>query len=146
MDKLQFAETQKIKDDNVRFPFDVSSELINHQKGIVSFQPEKVKLHFNIEQLVERTVYNIPIQIINVPKNLTAEAAPATISLRVKGGETRISNLTINEIDVLFDYAAEYKEGKQNYLMQIKTPEDVAWVEASPQYFNIKLVRREESP
>ena len=31
------------------------------------------------------------------------------------------------------------------YLMQIKTPLDVAWVEASPQYFNIKLVRKEET-
>ncbi len=142
--KMSFIETNDIKNNDVRFPFDVTADLKSPREGIVFIQPEQVKLTFNVEQLVERTVYNIPIQIINVPQNITAEATPTTISLRVKGGETRISDLSINDIDVLFDYSTDYQNGKINYLMQIKTPVDVAWVEASPQYFNIKLVRKEE--
>ncbi len=122
------------------------NKLVSLPKSIVKLTPKEVKIYFNIEQLVERTVYNIPIQIINVPKNITAEPTPATISVRVKGGETRISGLSIDDIDVLFDYSADYKNGRVNYLMQIKTPVDVAWVEASPQSFNIKLLRKEETP
>ena len=145
LEKITFIETERIKNSEVRFPFDVTARLISPKKGIVFIYPEQVKLNFNIEQLVERTVYNIPIKIINVPQNITAEATPTTISLRVKGGETRVSNLSIDDIDVLFDYSTNYKNSKTNYLMQIKTPADVAWVKASPQYFNIKLVRKEET-
>ena len=128
----------------VRFPFDLVADLVSPRQDIIFISPNKIKVNFNIEQLVERTVYNIPINIINVPKNIIAEATPTTISVRVKGGETRISDLSIDDIDVFFDYTG-YESRKVNYLMQIKTPIDIAWVEASPQYFNIKLVRKEES-
>lgn len=145
LEEISFIETKDIKNSDVRFPFDVTTDLISPREGIVFIYPERVKLKFNVEQLVERTVYNIPIQIINVPKHITAEATPTTISIRVKGGETRISDLSIDDIDVLFDYATDYKNSNTNYLMQIKTPVNVSWVKASPQYFNIKLVRKEET-
>jgi YbbR domain-containing protein len=145
LEKMRFVETKTIKRDEERFPFDITANLISPRKGIVFLFPEKTQINFNIEQLVERTVYNIPIQIINVPQDIKAEATPTTISVRVKGGETRVSDLSIDDIDVLFDYATDYKNGKINYLMQIKTPVNVAWVEASPQFFNIKLVRKEET-
>ncbi|NOG44102.1 MAG: hypothetical protein HND50_02675 [Calditrichaeota bacterium] len=145
VEKMHYVETKIIKNYDVRFPFETTTELISPRNEIVTIEPKIIKVNFNIEQLVERTVYNIPIQILNVPTNLTAEATPTTISVRVKGGETRVSSLEIDEIDVLFDYASDYQSGKLNYLMQVKTPEDVTWVEVSPQYFNIKLVRKEET-
>jgi len=145
IDNLKSIKTKNLKRNDIRFPFDVTAELVSPEKDIIFINPKNIVVNFNIEQLVERTVYNIPINILNVPENVTAEATPTTISVRVKGGETRVSALSINDIDVLFDYATEYRNGKTNYLMQIKTPANVAWVEASPQYFSIKLVRKEET-
>ena len=75
---------------------------------------------------------------------MDAEATPQTISLRVKGGESRVSALTKDEIDVIFNYETSFKSGTTNYLMQIKTPDDITWVEASPQTFSLKLVRKED--
>ena len=54
-------------------------------------------------------------------------------------------DLKMEDIEVMFDYKENYKSGKSNYLMEIKTPAEVTWIEASPQTFNLKLVRKEDS-
>ena len=144
LDAMQFVVTENVSAANVRFPFDVVTSLNNDYPGVVFIEPSSVKVNFNIEPLVERTIYNVPIRIINTPDDLEAAATPETISLRVKGGESRVSSLTKDEVDVLFNYESSFESGKTNYPMQIKTPGDVTWVEASPQTFSLKLVRKEE--
>jgi len=145
LDKITSVETENVIQSEVRFPFEVITDLSNPNQDVVSIEPASIKVNFNIEPLVERTIYNIPIRIVNTPKNLEAEATPETISLRVKGGESRISALSKDEVDVVFNYEMSFKSGTTDYLMQIKTPENITWVEASPQSFSLKLVRKDES-
>jgi hypothetical protein len=145
LDAMHFVVTENVSASNVRFPFDAVTTLANDYPGVVSIEPSSIKVNFNIEPLVERTIYNIPIKIINTPDDLEAAATPETISLRVKGGESRVSSLTKDEVEVLFNYESNFQSGTTNYPMQIKTPDDVTWVEASPRTFSLKLVRKEES-
>lgn len=145
LDDISHIETENVKKSDVRFPFAVNVNLENQNRDVLSIVPNSVKVNFNIEPLVERTIYNIPIRIINAPANVEAEATPETISLRVKGGESKISALTKDQVDVLFNYKANFVSGTTNYPMQIKTPENITWVEASPQTFSLKLVRKENT-
>ena len=145
LDATKYIETENITKNDVRFPFDVVAQLDNKHPDVVILDPATLKITFNIEPLVERTIYNIPIRIINTPDDLIAEATPETISLRVKGGESRISSLKKEEVDVVFNYESSFKSGTTNYPMQIKTPDDITWVQASPQTFSLKLVRKDES-
>ena len=107
--------------------------------------PENVSVSFNIEQIVERTIYDVPIQIVGVPANLIAKAIPRTISLRVKGSESLITQITKDEITVFFDYEKNYKKGKVNYEFQIETPNNVSWTNASPDKFRLHLQRIENN-
>lgn len=145
LNDMNFVETEHITRSDVRFPFDINTNIKNENPDVLTIVPNVINVKFNIEALVERTIYNIPIRIINVPKGVEAEATPQTISLRVKGGESRVSALTKDEIDVIFNYETSFKSGITNYLMQIKTPDDITWVEASPQTFSLKLVRKEDN-
>lgn len=145
LDKMNSVKTKNIEKSNVRFPFKTDIGFSNQNKDVVSIVPGSVNINFNVEPLVERTIYNIPIQIINVPKNVTAEATPKTISLRVKGGESMISALTKSQVSILFNYSTSFRSGVSNYPMQIKTPPDITWVEASPQTFTLKLIRKEDT-
>jgi YbbR-like protein len=141
---MKEVETENVKRSDVRFPFEDDVNLENKKPDVIKIEPSSIKVNFNIEPLVERTIYNIPIRIVNTPKDLEAEATPETISLRVKGGESRVSALAKDDIDILFNYEASFKSGQANYPMQIKTPDDITWVEASPKTFSLKLVRKEE--
>lgn len=142
---MEFIETSKVSMTNIRLPFEQTVHLINEYPEVISISPELINVNFNIEPLVERTIYNIPIRIINVPNNISAEATPATISVRVKGGETQVSALLIENIEALFNYGNQFISGKTTYPMQIKTPEKVTWVKVSPTTFSLKLFRKEGS-
>lgn len=145
VESLPYIFTEKISRDDVRFPFEETINLKSPKPGIINLNPQSIDIQFNVEQLVERTLYNIPIRILNVPGDISAEATPVSISLRVKGGESMISGLSNDDINVLFDFAVNFKSGKSRYPMQIDTPENVTWIEASPQTFNLKLIRKEET-
>jgi hypothetical protein len=142
---MPYVETAVVIADGVNLPFERSVKLINSKPDVLAVSPDELNVKFNIEQLVERTIYNVPIQIIGVPADISAEATPTTISVRVKGGESTISAVTKEDIEVIFNYQKSFESGKSNYPMQIKTPNNVSWVETSPQSFNIKLIRKESN-
>ncbi len=145
VDAMQFVGTSMVTANGIHLSFEQTVNVINEHSDVVSISPQIINVKFVIEQLVERTVYNIPIEIIDVPSFIKAEATPATISVRVKGGETQISALVKEDIKVLFNYGNNFVSGRTNYPMQIKTPENITWVEVSPTSFNIKLLRKENN-
>jgi len=138
----EFILSDSIARQEVKYPFDVIVKLIEPKKKVTEISPKEVRVHFNVERLVERSFYNIPIQIVGVPDNLEASATPKNISIRVKGGENRIANMKSVEIASIFNYAAYHKQGEIKYQTQIQLPENVELVEASPAKFRLNLKRK----
>jgi YbbR domain-containing protein len=145
IDRLNYLETEKVEEKNVKYPFRKSVAIVQPRPGIITLDPENVSVSFNIEQIVERTIYDIPIQIVSVPSNLIAKAIPRTISLRIKGSESIITQITKDEITVFFDYEKNYQKGQVDYELQIETPNNVSWTNASPDKFRLHLQRVENN-
>ena len=145
IDRLNYLETEKVEEKNVKYPFRKSVAILQPRPGIILLDPENVSVSFNIEQIVERTIYDIPIQIVSVPSNLIAKAIPRTISLRIKGSESIITQITKDEITVFFDYEKNYLKGQVEYELQIETPNNVSWTNASPDKFRLHLQRVENN-
>ena len=145
IDRLNYLETEKVEEKNVKYPFRKSVAIVQPRPGIITLDPENVSVSFNIEQIVERTIYDIPIQIVSVPSNLIAKAIPRTISLRIKGSESIITQITKDEITVFFDYEKNYQKGQVDYELQIETPNNVSWTNASPDKFRLHLQRIENN-
>jgi YbbR domain-containing protein len=97
----------------------------------------------DVEQIVERTIYDVPIQIVGVPSNLNATSSPRNISLRIKGSESLITQISKDEITVFFDYGKQYQKGTTDYNFQIEMPNNVSWTSASPDKFRLHLQRVE---
>lgn len=142
---IKFVETSTVKVNDGHLPFEQTVKVVNKHSDVLSITPATINVKFNIEQLVERTIYNIPIKIISVPDYVSAEATPTTISVRVKGGETQVSALQKENINVIFDYEKNFKSGRTNYPMQIETPKNITWVQVSPTTFSLKLLRKESN-
>ncbi|MCB0280979.1 MAG: hypothetical protein H6627_11470 [Calditrichae bacterium] len=142
--EMQKVSTDTIRELDVQYPFEQNANLISPEPGVISIEPQKVNVKFIVEQIVERTIYNIPILITDLPDDIHAEAIPTSISVRVKGGESLISRLTQDDIKVTFNYRDQFESGKMHYPMQIKTPPKITWIDASPTTFNLKLQRRGE--
>jgi YbbR domain-containing protein len=127
---------------DVKYPFDMILKLHEPKKTVTKISPHEAKVHFTVERLVERSFYNIPIQVVGLPAGFIATTTPKNISVRVKGGESRIANLKSIEIAALFNFAAYHEAGRIRYPLQIQLPKNVKLVEASPANFRLNLKRK----
>ncbi len=140
----RYIYSDSIVEKDVKYPFDIDVRLLPPKKEVVEISPNKTNVKFNIERLVERSFYNVPIQIVGVPYGFEATATPKNISVRVKGAESRIAKLKPIEIAAIFNYAAYYKHGEIKYTVQIQLPQNVDLVEVSPEEFRLNLKRKTE--
>ncbi len=140
--RLTAIPTDSIIKKEAKYPFTSSVHFISPRPGIILVSPEKGQVTTTIEPIVERTLYNVPIKLVNFPRDLQAVAEPAMISVRVKGGETRVTRLTTDEISVIFDYKLSFRKGVMEYPMQIVTPADITWLEVVPQKFVLQLIQK----
>ncbi len=143
VEQVEYISNESYNRKDVKYPFTEKIKLVEPKPGITRLDPETIEVTFIIEQLVERSVYNIPIQMVGVPDNLIASAIPPAVSLRVKGGESLVSALKADEITVLFNYARDYQQGRVQYPMQVETPPGISVVEMSPSLFRLQLKKKE---
>jgi len=134
----------QIEKTNIKYPFETHLQLINPGPGIFRLEPDHILVRFVLEQLVERTLYNIPIQIVGVPDDFQASTIPPTITLRVKGSESRISALKQNQVTAIFNYKRMFKEGKMSYSVRVDSPPAVEILDISPKQFRLQLKRNED--
>lgn len=145
IERLNYLETEKVEKKDAKYPFRQTVALVQPKPGIIDLDPPVVSVSFDIEQIVERTIYDVPIQIVGVPANLIATPSPRNISLRIKGSESIITQISKDAITVYFDYGKLYQKGKVEYEVQIETPNNVSWTSASPDKFRLHLQRIENN-
>lgn len=142
---IKFIRSEPVKRKNVRYPFDAQLHLISPKPGIIYLKPRQVTVHFVIEQIVERTVYNIPIQIIGLPPDLSAKAEPPVVSVRIKGSERKVASITRDQITAVFNYHNEYRVGRNYYVPHFEALDGVNIIKVSPKSFHLLLRKKEES-
>jgi len=116
--------------------------LKNPQPGITVISPSNIEAIFNIQRLIERVVYDIPIKVINVPANFKVEAVPNKMSLKIKGGEDLVAEIDREDFKAEIDFLKSYHVEKEAYGASITAPKNISWIESIPQSFKLKVRRR----
>ena len=141
---IKTIRTDSVIKKGVKYPFEKKVRLLNPVPGITRLEPSFVNIRFNIEELVERTIYNIPIQLVSTPDEYYASAIPATVTIRVRGGESIVAALTADKITALYNFQKQYSPGKMVYSVEIEAPEEITLLEVLPRSFRLQLKRRED--
>ena len=142
LDNLSTIATRPVEHYDNKFSFSEKVELINPEPGIVEIEPGVVEINYDIQRLVERIVYNIPIRIKNIPANLIVAAVPPELALKVKGGERIIADLGPEDINAEIDYLHNYQPDREQYAASISTPDDISWIESIPKTFTLQVRRK----
>jgi len=122
--------------------FSQKINLPNPESGILDISPQIVEANIDIQLLVDRIVYKIPIHIRNVRSNLNVTAIPPDLALKVKGGEKIVAALEASDIRVEIDYGKQYRRDRENYAASISTPENISWIECIPKTFSLQVKRK----
>jgi YbbR domain-containing protein len=138
-----FSEVLEITGQKRNFSQNIA--VINPEPEVTNIEPQQVNAEFNIQRLIERVVYDIPINVINVPSQLQVDAVPNKMSLKIKGGEDLVAAVSSADITADIDFAKNYQVEKESYAARIITPENISWIEPIPKTFKLKVRRRSRS-
>jgi YbbR domain-containing protein len=139
---MMYIETENLNRSEQKLSFSERLNLYNPEPGILNISPTSVNIDFDIQRLVERIVYKIPISIQNVPRHLEVKAIPPDLALKVKGGEKIVAALKPDEFKAQIDFASNYHPDREKYAASISTPEEVSWLESIPTTFSLQVKRK----
>lgn len=142
VDTIRFIPTENTVFDNQKYSFNKQLNLNPVIPGLVNINPKIVDVSFEIQRIVERVVYEIPVKIKNITENLKVESTPSFLSLRIKGGEKNVEKVTNADISAEIDFQSQYKPEQVDYAVSIKTPPEISWLESSPKTFKLTIKRK----
>lgn len=146
LEKISHISTQPLKRENADLSFDALLPLVNPLPELLKISPEAVNVHVDIEVIGERSISGIPVQIRNQPAELQIKAIPATVTLHITGGNSRIQKLSAGDFTVYFDYLTQWLPNKHYYTPRVIEAADVLDVTAiSPERVEI-IVSRKNHP
>lgn len=135
---------------HVETVFDTISGIVLPYSGIVAlesfgrlikFSQEEININFEIQEISERIIADIPVVIENIPEKIRVFPSPQTVSLTIVGGIKRITAINPDEINVVIDF------NRWNYQIQfyepiVKIPSDIlSWRDISPKNLEIAVAR-----
>ena len=142
IEKIQSILTEPVSQSGIRLSFKERVGLQNPLPGITTIEPAMTEASFDVQRLIERVVYDIPIRVVNTPSHLQVEAVPNRLSLKISGGETLVAGITSADIIAEIDFVKHYRVNVEYYAASIVTPPDIRWIESIPKSFKLKVRRR----
>jgi hypothetical protein len=139
---LHYVQTETLNISGPKGDFQQVLRLKEPAAGLIVMEPRQVEAQFDIQRLVERIIYDIPVKVIDSPAHLNVEAVPPFLALRIKGGEKIVTALNAEDIGVEINFNRSYHPDKDEYSALITTPAAVSWIESIPKTFKLKIKRK----
>ena len=109
---------------------------------LIDYSEKQIKYYINIEEISERIIAGIPVQVINIPENIRVFPSPQTVALTVIGGLRQISKLKAEDIDVILNFNS-WSTKKQFYEPSISLPNGIIkWQDLSPRSLELGVARQ----
>lgn len=108
---------------------------------LIEYSLNTVQIKLDIQNISERIIAGIPVNVVNVPNKFRVFPSPQTVSLTVIGGVNQIANLSPEDIEILVDFN-DWNHLKQFYEPEVKIPESLLdWRDLSPKNIEIAVAR-----
>ena len=109
---------------------------------LIEYSQDQVKYYIDVQEISERIIVDIPVQVKNRRKDIRVFPSPQTVSLTVIGGLERIARLKPEEIDVIIDFN-NWSRQKQFYEPNVIVPENIIeWRDLSPRSLELGVARQ----
>ena len=111
------------------------------QNRLIKFSLRKINYFLDVQQISERIIVDIPVNVINKVRGIRVFPSPQTVSLTVVGGVNQIADIEPNDISVIVDFKS-WKIEKNFYIPKIAVPFDILnWKDLSPRTIELGVAR-----
>tara|TARA_B100000287_G_C20658668_1_gene789405 strand:+ start:525 stop:1499 length:975 start_codon:yes stop_codon:yes gene_type:complete len=111
------------------------------QNRLIKYSLDKVDYLFDVQQISERIIVDIPVKVINKVKGIRVFPSPQTVSLTVVGGLEQIAGIKPSDISVIVDFSL-WKLEKNFYTPKVSIPFNILnWKDLSPRTIELGVAR-----
>ena len=108
---------------------------------LIEYSTNSVEISLDIQNISERIIVDVPVNVINIPEKFRVFPSPQTVSLTVIGGVEQIANLNPTDIKIIVDFN-DWNHLKQFYEPKVSIPKDLLdWRDISPKNVEIGVAR-----
>ena len=110
--------------------------------SVVEASPPSVNIEADIQEIGERIITEVPVQVLKVPEGIRVYPNPSTVSLTVTGGIEFIAGLEPVDIGVYIDFEESRVDQQIYYQPTVQVPSDVLqWRDLSPKNIELAIAR-----
>ncbi len=129
--------TEKKIYENIRRDLEKSIRLVKPEEKNIRLLINEVNFFVDIQKLMEKPLYEIPVLVINQPPNLKVTVIPSTLSLVLEGGTDLLLNVTKKDVNAYIDYEKVPLSKSKNHLAYIETPKGIRYRDVKPKRFKV---------
>ena len=138
--KIKFIETKFDTLKKIKNTVNIDIDLVSLGR-LVKYSVDKVNIKIDFQEISERIISDIPVNVINIPNDIRVFPSPQTVSLTIVGGFKRISKVISSDIKVIVDFNS-WNHLQQFYEPRVIPPEDILeWRDLSPKNLEIGVAR-----
>lgn len=131
LNSIEEWKTQPVKMQDVNAPVELSIALAETLQFEIARTVNSISITFDVQPIAEKTINDIPMEILKIPENRNIVLIPPKISIIVRSGVNNVSNLSLNDFSAYIDYKSILLDTSGFIDVTITGPD------------NVKIVRRE---
>ena len=116
-------------------------DLIQPKTDLLRISESNTVINADIQKLMERRLYNISVNVINIPDNMKALVIPSSLSLIIQGGVDVVAKVQEKDIIAFIDYTRHKDQSNNEFPAYIEPLPGIRYREIQPKRFKIILER-----
>lgn len=132
LNTVHLWETNFIELNDINAPVEINVSLSDSLQFEISRSLSAATLSFDVQPIAEKTISDIPIEIVQVPENRNVVLIPPKISIIVRSGVNNIAPLSEKDFYAFVDYKWILLDTSGTVQPNITGPENVVIVQQNP--------------
>lgn len=142
MDTLTHISTKSKSFKDISSQFSEEFEIRKNPQFYADYRTEKVMVNFDVQRLAEKELLNVPVEVVNVPRQYEVVPLPSFVKLYIKGGEKVLADAEKEDFRVVINFNRDLLQGDKRVPASIHTDLQVIYVESRPAQFELVIQKR----
>ncbi len=99
----------------------------------VSYRNSKVSIYLNVQKIVDKNILDVPVHVVDVPKDRTVVLLPNKIEIGVRGGINILAKLTKDDFNSFVNYRDVVLDTVGSIVPKIILPENTFLLYSKPE-------------
>ena len=141
LSKIDSLPTETIFLQQLSENISVETKVIDTLENLITYEKIPVRISFDVQQVVDKDLEKIPVELINVPKGKDVILIPSFVDVKLRGGINILGGLQPDSIKVVIDYK-KYSDGKDEEIEpEFNLPYGVKVLDYFPKQFKL-IIRK----